>query len=103
MPFKSQAQWRKFGHMLGTGEITKATFDEFAHSTPGGYDNLPERKATTKKPAQPASQPARNTTARKKTGSTVTTGSTVSRVSKMKRVRKLGRGGSGTPSRGRRR
>lgn len=40
MPFKSKAQFRKFGAMLSRGEIDKATFDEYAHST--DFSKLPE-------------------------------------------------------------
>ena len=61
MPFKSKAQWRALGAKMDRGEISKSTFDEFAHSTAGGYDNLPERKTQTKKPAvKPAAGPARS-------------------------------------------
>lgn len=61
MPFKSKAQARLFGHKMQTGEISKATFDEWAHSTPGGIDSLPEHKTQTKKPTvKPATGPARS-------------------------------------------
>ena len=40
-PFKSEAQRRKFGAMLGRGEITRAQYEKFARDTPPGA--LPER------------------------------------------------------------
>lgn len=41
MPFKSEAQRRKFGAMVKKGEITQKTFDEWNAETP---KNIPERK-----------------------------------------------------------
>jgi len=46
MPFKSEAQRRKFGEMLKQGKISKATFDEWNSDTPHG---LPERVKKKKK------------------------------------------------------
>jgi hypothetical protein len=40
MPFKSEAQRRKFGSMVKKGEITKKTFEEWNAETP---KNIPER------------------------------------------------------------
>jgi hypothetical protein len=45
MPFKSQAQRRKFGEMVKQGKITQKTFDEWNAETPA---NIPEKAA--KKP-----------------------------------------------------
>ena len=45
MPFKSEAQRRKFGAMVKKGEITKKTFDEWNAETP---KNIPERKGKPK-------------------------------------------------------
>jgi hypothetical protein len=41
MPFKSQAQRRKFAEMLVTGEISAETFEEWNRET--GSAKLPER------------------------------------------------------------
>lgn len=41
MPFKSEAQRRKFGAMVKKGEISQKTFDEWNAETP---KNIPERK-----------------------------------------------------------
>jgi hypothetical protein len=40
MPFKSQAQRRKFGEMVKQGKISQKTFDEWNASTPA---KIPER------------------------------------------------------------
>ena len=40
MPFKSQAQRRKFAELLVKGEISEATFEEWNHET--GSAKLPE-------------------------------------------------------------
>ena len=45
MPFKSEAQRRKFGAMVKKGEITQKTFDEWNAETP---KNIPERKSKPK-------------------------------------------------------
>ena len=48
MPFKSQAQRRKFAELLVKGEISPETFEEWNRET--GGRRLPERvKPTTKK------------------------------------------------------
>lgn len=49
MPFSSRSQWRALAAKMDAGELPKSKFDEFAHSTPGGYKGLPERK---KKPSK---------------------------------------------------
>lgn len=41
MPFKSEAQRRKFANMLNEGKITKKVFDEWDKAT--GKTKLPER------------------------------------------------------------
>ena len=46
MPFRSRSQWRALAAKMARGLISKATFDEFAHSTRGGYKSLPERVGT---------------------------------------------------------
>ena len=65
MPFKSQAQRRKFAELLVKGEISKETFEEWNRET--GGEKLPERvkpkksKAKTKSKAKPTrkKKPAR--------------------------------------------
>ena len=52
MPFKSQAQRRKFAELLVKGEISPETFEEWNRET--GSEKLPERvtpKASSKKKA----------------------------------------------------
>ena len=64
MPFKSQAQRRKFAEMLVNGEISAETFEEWNRET--GSAKLPERverKPAAKRKAAPAK---RRTTAKKK-------------------------------------
>lgn len=46
MPFKSEAQRRKFGEMVKQGKISKATFDEWNSDTPA---HLPSRVGKKKK------------------------------------------------------
>ena len=53
MPFKSEAQRRKFAEMLVKGEITPETFEEWNRET--GSAKLPER---VKKPAAKRSRKA---------------------------------------------
>lgn len=70
MPFKSQAQRRKFAELLMKGEISEETFEEWNRST--GSRKLPERvkpkkSGATKKPAAARKKSAERTT-RKKTG-----------------------------------
>ena len=61
MPFKSQAQRRKFAELLVKGEISNDTFEEWNRET--GGKKLPER--VKKKRAAP--RKARRKTARKPT------------------------------------
>ena len=49
MPFKSQAQRRKFAEMLVQGKISEDTFEEWNRET--GARKLPERAAKKKKRA----------------------------------------------------
>jgi hypothetical protein len=63
MPFKSQAQRRKFAELLVNGEISPETYEEWNRETGGKH--LPERvkrKATKKK--------AKKKAAKKKTAKT---------------------------------
>jgi hypothetical protein len=49
MPFKSQAQRRKFAQLLVQGKITPETFEEWNRET--GSAKLPEHLKTKAKPA----------------------------------------------------
>ena len=60
MPFKSQAQRRKFAELLVKGEISKETFEEWNRET--GSEKLPERV----KPKKSKSKSKSKTTATKK-------------------------------------
>ena len=70
MPFKSQAQRRKFAELLVKGEISNETFEEWNRET--GSKKLPERvtpKAAKKSRARKrsaAKSKARRTPARKR-------------------------------------
>jgi hypothetical protein len=50
MPFKSQAQRRKFAELLVKGEISPQTFEEWNRET--GGRKLPERAKAKKKPTR---------------------------------------------------
>ena len=60
MPFKSQAQRRKFAQLLVEGKITNDTFEEWNRET--GTKKLPERVAATKKTSRSASPRKRRAT-----------------------------------------
>jgi hypothetical protein len=69
MPFKSQAQRRKFAELLVKGEITPETFEEWNRET--GSAKLPERvrksaKRGKKTTAKTAGKPRGKTTAKSK-------------------------------------
>jgi hypothetical protein len=54
MPFKSQAQRRKFAELLVKGEISPETFEEWNRETgnkklPEKVEHKPKRKASAKK------------------------------------------------------
>jgi hypothetical protein len=69
VPFKSQAQRRKFAELLVKGEISKETFEEWNRET--GSEKLPERvgaKGTKKKKTTSSkrkTKPVRKTAKRK--------------------------------------
>ena len=72
MPFKSQAQRRKFAQLLVEGKISNETFEEWNRET--GSAELPERvRASAKKQATPKKRQtvskakAKRKTARKRT------------------------------------
>jgi len=50
MPFKSQAQRRKFAQLLVEGKISNETFEEWNRET--GSKRLPEHVASKRKPAK---------------------------------------------------
>ena len=65
MPFKSQAQRRKFAELLVKGEISPETFEEWNRET--GSARLPERVARKKKaPSRPKRKTVRKTKTRRK-------------------------------------
>ena len=62
MPFKSQAQRRKFAELLVKGEISKETYEEWNRET--GSEKLPERVKTKKsKPKTKSKAKAKKKTA----------------------------------------
>jgi hypothetical protein len=63
MPFKSQAQRRKFAQLLVQGKISPQTFEEWNRET--GDAELPEHAA--RKRAKKTRKPAAKRRARKKT------------------------------------
>jgi hypothetical protein len=71
MPFKSQAQRRKFAELLVKGEISAETFEEWNRETGGA--KLPERvgkrkpKAKAGTRSRTAKRPKRKTGTRRKT------------------------------------
>lgn len=63
MPFKSQAQRRKFAELLVKGEISPETFEEWNRET--GSQRLPERVTTKKKKKTPKTRTRTRTRATK--------------------------------------
>jgi hypothetical protein len=63
MPFKSQAQRRKFAQLLVEGKISNQTFEEWNRET--GGRQLPERVGSRAKPTRPARPRRRPATAKK--------------------------------------
>lgn len=55
MPFKSQAQRRKFAELLVKGEISKETYEEWNRET--GSEKLPERVGVKKSKRKTKSKP----------------------------------------------
>jgi septal ring-binding cell division protein DamX len=64
VPFKSQAQRRKFAELLVKGEISADTFEEWNRET--GGRKLPERVATARRSKKKTSAKATTTPARKR-------------------------------------
>ena len=57
MPFKSQAQRRKFAQLLVEGKISNETYEEWNRET--GGKKLPERVGRKRKAASKAKRPKR--------------------------------------------
>ena len=69
MPFKSQAQRRKFAQLLVEGKISPDTFEEWNRET--GGRKLPERaakKSATKRKVKPAASRRRRASSRRAHG-----------------------------------
>ena len=64
MPFKSQAQRRKFAELLVQGKISPKTFEEWNRET--GSKKLPERVKRKTKRTKPQTKRAKRTTKRAK-------------------------------------
>ena len=64
MPFKSQAQRRKFAQLLVEGKITNETFEEWSRAT--GTKKLPERVAATKKLSRGSASPRKRRASKKR-------------------------------------
>jgi hypothetical protein len=64
MPFKSQAQRRKFAQLLVEGKISNETFEEWNRAT--GSTKLPERLGSNSKKAKRTKGPGRPRRAGKK-------------------------------------
>ena len=64
MPFKSQAQRRKFAQLLVEGKISNETFEEWNRET--GRKKLPERAGNKAKPPRRAKSPRRKHAAKKR-------------------------------------
>ena len=65
MPFKSQAQRRKFAQLLVEGKISNETFEEWNRET--GRKKLPERVGAKRKTSRTAKSRRRPRAAKKKT------------------------------------
>jgi len=64
MPFKSQAQRRKFAELLVAGKISNQTFEEWNRDT--GRKKLPERVGTNARTSRKAKSPRRRRAAKKR-------------------------------------
>ncbi len=64
MPFKSQAQRRKFAELLVEGKISDQTFEEWNRET--GGKKLPERVRTKPRAADKVGRPRRTKAAKKR-------------------------------------
>ena len=64
MPFKSQAQRRKFAQLLVDGKISNETFEEWNRET--GGKKLPERVRTKSRASKKVGRPRRARAAKKR-------------------------------------
>jgi hypothetical protein len=64
MPFKSQAQRRKFAQLLVEGKISNQTFEEWNRET--GRKRLPERVGAKARASRKAQSPRRPRAAKKR-------------------------------------
>ena len=64
MPFKSQAQRRKFAQLLVEGKISNETFEEWNRET--GGKKLPERVRTKSRASEKVGRPRRARAAKKR-------------------------------------
>ena len=64
MPFKSQAQRRKFAELLVAGKISNETFEEWNRKT--GRKKLPERVGAMARTSRKAKSPRRRRAANKR-------------------------------------
>jgi len=64
VPFKSQAQRRKFAELLVKGEISKETYEEWNRET--GSEKLPERVKPKKTKTKSSAAKKKKTTTRAK-------------------------------------
>ena len=64
MPFKSQAQRRKFAQLLVEGKISNQTFEEWNRET--GRKKLPERVGTKARASRKAKSPRKSRAAKKR-------------------------------------
>ena len=64
MPFKSQAQRRKFAALLMSGDITPEQYERWNRET--GRKELPERVKSKKKKSRPRSRSKRKTRSRRR-------------------------------------
>jgi len=64
MPFKSQAQRRKFAELLVAGKISNQTFEEWNRET--GRKKLPERVGTKARTSRKTKSPRRQRAAKKR-------------------------------------
>ena len=69
MPFKSQAQRRKFAQLLVEGKISNQTFEEWNRETGGRKlpDRVTPKKTSRKKPGRKTTRAKPRTKARTKT------------------------------------
>jgi hypothetical protein len=79
MPFKSQAQRRKFAQLLVEGKISNETFEEWNRET--GRKKLPERVGTQARAARRAKSPRKPRAAKKRRWRSMTSGAGVGRRS----------------------